>query len=109
MLIIMGDPGFVKWFLQKLGKLERIFLGNWVMAYARADSRQFSAGSVVPGSEAPQPGATAAASYCGGKKAVLNKTTGQLFISSLLLRLFYRSLRLYFFPDEGYTPHSARV
>ena len=52
LLIIMGDPGFVKWFLQKLGKLERIFLGNWVMAYARADSRQFSAGSVVPGSEA---------------------------------------------------------
>lgn len=63
----------------------------------------------IAGSEAPQPGATAAARYCGGKKAVLYKTTGQLFISSLLLRLFYRSLRLYFFPDEGYTPHSARV
>ena len=97
LLIIMGDPGFVKWFLQKLGKLERIFLGNWVMAYARADSRQFSAGSVVPGSEAPQPGATAAARYCGGKKAVLNKT-GQLFYQFIITASILPQPKVVFLP-----------
>lgn len=29
----MGEPGFVKWFLQKLGKLKGIFseIGSWLM------------------------------------------------------------------------------